>query len=87
MAEFVLTAHARSEAQRRGIPEDLVLRVAASPQQIVAGFGGLRVHQSAMEFGDGGRYLLRVIVNSSVQPARIVTVYRTSKIDKYWSPR
>lgn len=85
MPEFALTAHARAEAGRRGIAEALVLRVAGEPQQVVAGYGGLRVHQSQVEFPDGGRYLVRVIINDAVDPARIVTVYRTSKIDKYWS--
>jgi hypothetical protein len=30
-------------------------------------------------------YLLRVMVDETKQPAVVVTVYRTSKIDKYWS--
>ena len=31
-------------------------------------------------------YLLRVMVEESKQPPVVVTVYRTSKISKYWSP-
>lgn len=38
--------------------------------------------------GDGTltakQYLLRVVVNDVVDPAVVVTVYRTSKIAKYW---
>jgi hypothetical protein len=30
-------------------------------------------------------YLLRVVVAEEEQPAVIVTVYRTSKMEKYWS--
>ena len=29
--------------------------------------------------------LVRVFVDVDVSPAQVVTVYRTSKIDKYWS--
>jgi hypothetical protein len=61
-----------------------VLAVAAAPEQVVDGYGRLRVHQSQMAFADGRQYLVRVIINDAVGPARIVTVYRTSKIDKYW---
>ena len=31
-------------------------------------------------------YLICVMVNETVTPARVVTVYRTSKITKYWKP-
>jgi len=30
-------------------------------------------------------YLVRVIVDEGVNPARVVTVYRTTKIEKYWN--
>jgi hypothetical protein len=29
-------------------------------------------------------FLLRVIVDDGVDPAVVVTVYRTTKIEKYW---
>lgn len=84
MPDFVLTGHARAEAERRGIPVETVQAVAAAPQQVVEGYGGLRVRQSRVEFVDGRLYLVRVVVNDTVEPARIVTVYRTSKVEKYW---
>jgi hypothetical protein len=34
---------------------------------------------------DGKDYLLRAMVNEATDPPVVVTVYRTSKIDKYWS--
>lgn len=34
---------------------------------------------------DGKVYLLRAMVNETANPAVVVTVYRTSKIEKYWS--
>jgi len=37
-----------------------------------------------MDFGKGKIFLLRVVVVDSVEPAVVVTVYRTSKINKYW---
>ena len=41
--------------------------------------------ESELDFGGGGIFLLRVIVDDTVEPAMVVTLYRTSKIDKYWS--
>jgi hypothetical protein len=32
----------------------------------------------------GKRYLVRVFVDVDRSPAEVVTVYRTSKIEKYW---
>lgn len=87
MRAFVLTRHAVAEAARRSIPLDVVHAVASAPEQIVDGYGGLCVHQSMVEFGNGRRYLVRVVVNDAVEPGRIVTVYRTTKIEKYWSTR
>ena len=34
---------------------------------------------------DGKMYLLRVVVDEDEHPPVIVTAYRTSKIEKYWS--
>jgi hypothetical protein len=47
-------------------------------------YGNRKAYQSIMDAGTGKDYLIRVIVNYSIDPARVVTVYRTSKIGKYW---
>lgn len=69
----------------RGIPSDMLQEVLHAPQQVVDDANGNRVYQSQMTFGPGKPSLLRVFVNESVDPAIVVTVYRTSKIAKYWS--
>ena len=47
---------------------------------------GLRwIHQSRLRFEDGKIYLPRVVVDENNEPPVIVTAYRTSKIEKYWS--
>ena len=43
-----------------------------------------KAYQSIMDFGTGKDYLVRVIVDDTVVPGKVITVYRTSKIDKYW---
>ena len=44
---------------------------------------GLKPYQSKRVIG-GKMFLLRVIVDDAVDPALVVTAYRTTKIEKYW---
>ena len=46
---------------------------------------GRWIHQSRLRFEDGKIYLLRVVADEDEQPPVIITAYRTSKIEKYWS--
>ena len=81
-----LSAHALVELGRRGIPRELLERVLAAPEQKVPELGGVVCYQSRVTM-DGKLYLLRAMVNETANPPVVVTVYRTSKIDKYWSQR
>ncbi|OKH39598.1 hypothetical protein NIES2119_04785 [[Phormidium ambiguum] IAM M-71] len=81
---YILSKHARTEIERRGIPISLVESVLANPQQIVSEKEGRKAYQSQVDFGGGRRFLLRVIVADDVQPMVVITVYRTSRIEKYW---
>jgi uncharacterized protein DUF4258 len=83
--EFVISAHARSEMQRRGLTQEIIQQVIASPEQRV----GVREHRivlhSRVMMGTPQKmYLVRVVIDTDRRPARVVTVYRTTKVDKYW---
>jgi len=82
---FRLSRHAQEEAERRGIPLPMIDAVLQQPQQVVPERGGRKSYQSQLDFGGGRVFLLRVIVDDSVDPAVVITVYRTSKISRYWS--
>ena len=82
--KYKLSQHALDEVQRRGISIELVESVLEHPHQIVSEKVGRKAYQSKLDFGTGKTYLLRVIVDEDVEPAVVVTAYRTSKIDKYW---
>jgi len=73
--------------ERRAIPPALLQLVLDNPQRIVPKYGDRRAYQSQVDFGNGRMYLLRVIVVDNIDPAVVVTVYRTSKINKYWRPQ
>ncbi|MBW4570470.1 MAG: DUF4258 domain-containing protein [Tolypothrix carrinoi HA7290-LM1] len=81
---YQISRHAQTEMERRGISLSLVESVLDNPQQIVTERDGRKVYQSQVEFGSGKVFLLRVIVADEVDPKVVITVYRTSKIDKYW---
>ncbi len=81
---FVITPHAADEMRRRGLDALLVRQVLTAPAQRLAVRPGRVVLQSRFEI-DGEWYLIRVFVDVDRKPAEVVTVYRTSKIDKYWS--
>lgn len=79
-----LSDHAKEEMERRRIPRHLLDSVLDHPQQIVPAERGKKAYQSRTDFGGGKIYLLRAIVAVDTDPATVVTVYRTSKIEKYW---
>lgn len=54
-----------------------------APEQKVPEADNITCYQSRVEIG-GKRYLLRVMVNDTVNPPVVVTVYRTDKLSKYW---
>ena len=81
---FQLSRHAREEMERRAIPMALLEGVLQAPQQIGPECGGKKAYQSQMQFS-GKMFLLRAIVADDIDPAIVVTVYRISKISKYWT--
>jgi len=80
---YVLTEHAALEMSRRQIEPEWMGTIMASPEQIVDGFNGRKIFQSKFESG-GKIYLIRLVVEEWHSPPVVVTIYRTSKIEKYW---
>ncbi len=83
--DFVFTDHALTEMARRNISREDVRKVLATPEQMELIREGRTVYQSRLEMGEPLKiYILRVFVDIDRKPPHIVTVYRTSKIEKYW---
>jgi len=84
---YYLTPHARFEMQRRQISEAEIDEVLSSPEQAETVRPGRIVCQSRFQSDLFNRvYLLRVFVDIDREPPEVVTVYRTSKVEKYWRP-
>jgi hypothetical protein len=85
ITEYRLTDHARQEMARRQISEADVAQVLSAPEQSESVRAGRQIFQSRLEMGEPPKtYLLRVCVDIAGKPPEVVTVYRTSKISKYW---
>jgi hypothetical protein len=83
-ADALITDHADEQMRRRGIDTDVVRTILRDPEQVVEVRPGRVVLQSRVDVG-GRRQLVQVFIDVDRSPMRVVTVYRTSKIDKYWS--
>jgi len=82
ISKFIVTPHAVDQMKRRGIDETTLESVLDSPERRLAVRPGRDVLERVVEF-HGRSYLVRVIVDVDRLPVEVVTVYRTSKIDKY----
>jgi hypothetical protein len=86
--EYRISQHAEDELIIRDIRRKLSMRCFKSPGQIVHGEGGASVFQSRIKpFGPHRtEMLIRAVVDESRTPCGVVTVYLTSKVEKYWKP-
>ena len=80
---FHFSKHVNEELERRKIPRPLMDQVLQAPEQKVPEVDDITCYQSRVEIG-GKLNLLRVMVNETVNPPVVVTVYRTNKISRYW---
>ena len=80
MKQFRFIDHALKELARRDIPKQLVLDALEQPDQVVPNVEGREAYHKRVEI-NGKPYLLRIIVENG---NTVVTVYRTSKVKKYW---
>ena len=76
--DAVITRHALARMAKRDIRPEQVRAVLARPEAVQAVVPGRVVVQ-----GLEGGLLLRIFVDVDRQPPAVVTVYRTSKVDKY----
>ncbi len=85
MTEIIITDHARFEAHRRHIDMEAVLSTISNPQQKIPVRKGRAVFQSRYYDNiESKEMLLRAIVEQSGNIVTVISIYKTSKIDKYW---
>jgi hypothetical protein len=77
------TKHALEQMQLRGITEQMVVDTIANADKESMQDNEVRIYQKLLTFGVDNNFLLRVFVNIEKLPPQVITVYRTSKLDKY----
>jgi len=83
--DIVFSRHAHEQMIRRCIDYELVLSVVSQPDQMITDSedSAIVICQSLIK-EDKQMFLLRVFVNKNIQPNIIVTLYKTTKISKYY---
>ena len=83
---IALSKHAQEQAARRGLSVEIAFDVARARAQRLPVRPRREIRQSRVEMPTGGTlYLVRVVVDAGPSAETVVTVYRTTKIEKYWS--
>jgi hypothetical protein len=77
------TKYAELQIQERGIRHEDILNTLNSPGQVLSGKKGRKIAQKKVNRG-GEKGLLRIIFEEKVNAKVVITVYWTSKIEKYW---
>ncbi|GHT19334.1 hypothetical protein AGMMS49965_22620 [Bacteroidia bacterium] len=82
--KFIFSQHAEEQLMRRGINRSLVVAVVENPDEVIEDDEqDVVIYQSIIK-ESGQSFLLRVFVNKNKQPIVIVTLYKTTKISKYY---
>lgn len=83
--EVIIKGHASFEAERRDIPEEFIKSVVKNPQQKLTSKKGRVIAQNKYyDELEKKEMLIRVIGKETSERFDVITVYKTSKISKYW---
>jgi len=81
--KHIFSKHALEQMELRGIDRKTVEKILAKPQQTIIE-KGKKIVQSTTPFKAKPKHLIRIFVNTEKNPNVVITVYKTSKIDKYY---
>ncbi len=82
MAAVEFSKHALEQMALRSISVEIAQSIINNPQQTITQ-EGKRIYQSIINFEDGD-YLIKLFINIEKQPNLVITIYKTSKIEKYY---
>ena len=85
MDSYQFSNHSLEQMQVRGITEELVRMLIKNPEQsLLDPFDSSKmILQSIFSDSNAKMFLVRIFINVSKKPTMVITVYTTSKIDKY----
>jgi len=80
--DYVFSRHSLEQIELRNISKKQVKEILINSDEVLD-FNGKRVYQSVV-ISQGRKYLIRIFVNSYSKPMKIITLYKTSNINKYY---
>jgi hypothetical protein len=85
---FIFSKHAEEQMRRRNVSRDTAISTVLHPAQMLVDdeFPEMKIFQSLIK-ENGQMLLLRVFVNVKQYPNIVVTLYKTSKIKKYYESK
>lgn len=84
--EVIIESHASFEAERRGISEEFIKSAVGNPQQkLPSKKGRVIVQNKYYDEVEKKQMLVRIIGIETSEKFNVITVYKTSKINKYWT--
>ena len=86
MRQYSFSRHALEMMSDRNISMQKVLSVWNNPlpPRDIDIENNKVIYQAIVNFEAEGKYLVRVFVNPAKEPPLVITVYRTSEIEKYY---
>lgn len=79
--KFIFSNHALKQIKNRNIEPKIVEFILENPDQVLLQTNKLIYQKTIQEHYKS--YLIRIFVNHLVDPAVVITAYKTSKVDKY----
>jgi len=83
LVKIKLLKHLKEQTKERNIDIKLIKETLSNPKQIVPEINGLKIAQKIYPI-DNKQYLIRVIFREKKDLIIGITIYKTSKIKKYW---
>lgn len=80
---YTFSKHSIERLEERQIPITIAEEILKNPDEIIENHDGLTIYQGLKTFEDSKNYLVRIYVNTQVDPITVVTAIRTTKIKKY----
>jgi len=86
--DLIFSKHAQEQMNRRNIDRETVLSTVSQPDQTILDDEdpAIVICQSIIK-EDNQMFLLRIFVNKNKRPNVVVTLYKTTKISKYYESK
>ena len=81
--EYKFIEHAKYKLNFREITMDQIMACLKNPEQVVPAKYGRFAYQSKLPL-NGKMHIIRIIVEKKRDCLKVITIYKTSKIKKYW---